>query len=245
MVAFVEGYAKAAGTSVHREHDCVWAEPQIGFAAYGIVAKHRFETNGIDSRLETLRDKAIGGCWWVTPISQPGDLPQRLVGMGAEKAVQLTGMAVEFENLVHTTQLPEGIDIIRADTEELVEAYARTYPYLFTDNPGPWVEDVIRLNLASFRSVADPFHRWIAMEEGRAIAAGMTMQVGSLAVLQTLCTLKEHRNQGIGSVLLSRAMEAEKEAGCTLAGLWAGPGADKLYRKLGFQEIGLVDLYCF
>ncbi len=60
------------------------------------------------------------------------------------------------------------------------------------------------------------------------------------AAVHELAVLPEHRRRGIGSSLLSRALEHLKSSGHSLVELWVGASnlpAQRLYRSFGFREV--------
>jgi GNAT superfamily N-acetyltransferase len=243
-LSFQIAYAGATQNPMHIENDCVWCRASVPFPAYGGVLRHRFSSSTAEHRIgEVLKIIEGDPIWWVTPRSTPADLGKLIESRGGKLGAQLKGMGADMGEIADAPELPKSIEIRRADDDDLVEQYARVYPLLFSAPLDGWHEGVVDAELALIRSKRDPFHRWIALEDGKAICAGMTQRVGDVAILQTLCTLPERRSQGIGAALMSKAMAAEQEAGCTSAALWAGPGADPFYERCGFQHVGNADLY--
>ncbi|WP_281164213.1 GNAT family N-acetyltransferase [Liquorilactobacillus sicerae] len=63
--------------------------------------------------------------------------------------------------------------------------------------------------------------------------------------LDSIAVLPEFQGQGIGTALLRKLPQIAKNYGKTKIGLnvdWANPGANRLYRKLGFIKIGTTRL---
>jgi GNAT superfamily N-acetyltransferase len=88
-----------------------------------------------------------------------------------------------------------------------------------------------------FHSGHDHFHRYLAYENGRAIVAGMACTADGVAILETLSTLPEHRNRGIGAVLATQALHKEGQNGAQMGAVWSSPGARRLYSRMGFEHV--------
>lgn len=228
--------------------DCVWYATDIAFPVYGGVLRHRFEADRVEERVaDLLAETTAAGktpMWWVTPTSEPACLGACLAAKGAERAVQLQGMAAPITAL-DLPDAPAEVTIEPADTEERVEQYAGLYPMLFGAPMEGWIEDVVKAEIALFQSGDDPFRRWVALLDGKPVSAGATSRSGNAVTLQTLCTLPEHRNRGFGAALMREAFDAEANRGAETVCLWAGPGADRLYGRVGFQYVGPADIYVF
>jgi GNAT superfamily N-acetyltransferase len=249
MIAFHSAYGSIGSNELHDEGDCTWYRSSIPFPVYGGAISVRFSAEAADERIPQVREalKAAGApsAWWVTPSSSPADIDKRLAAAGAEQVVELQGMGAPLDAVAPPPPMPPGVEIRRADTEELVREYARLYPILFGAPTEDWIDALIDIEVALFRSGSDPFNRWLALENGQPVSAGATSTAGKTAFLQTLCTLPEHRNRGIGAALMCRAFDADRKNGCVLAGIWAGPGADKMYMRQGFERIGTARVFAF
>lgn len=240
-----EPYARLRDNDWVVESDCVLYRTGISFPLYSGVSLARFSAENANTRIEEVRGQLAAHTWsWViTPTAQPADLAMRLERAGAAKLVDLKAMATPLEDLAPAPELPAGVTLVPAQDEESVRAYARLYPMLFDAPLDGFIDDLVEAEVEIFRSGFDPFHRYLAVEGGKPIAAGMTMKRGRDAILQTLLTLPECRNRGIGQALCTHALLAEKE--CDTALVWSGPGADKLYSRMGFREVFTGSLYAF
>ena len=98
-----------------------------------------------------------------------------------------------------------------------------------------WLPALLDAEAEIFRSGRDPFHRYLAWDADRPVAACMTSTRDGVAALQTLCTLPTHRNRGIGAALATHALTGERNRGCVAAVVWSAPKAQTLYRRMGFR----------
>lgn len=249
MAALHLAYARLDGSTLSKEEDCTWYTTRIGFSVYGAVLLQEFSASSADRRIvevETaLQESGRPHHWFVTPTGRPSDLGARLEAAGASKVVVLNGMAMNLADLAPEPELPNGVEIRPALDEDAVRDYARIYPLLFDVPLDDWGDALVEAELELFSRAGDTFHRYVAYRDGMPIAAGMTVGKGEAAVLETLCTLPELRGQGIGRVVATRALRAEAERGCTTGLVWSGPGADRLYARMGFDYVCTGDIYLF
>ena len=219
---------------------CQVVRSPIPFPAYNGVFCQSFDGD-IEGRAREVRTKmqemGVPPVWQVFCGASPSDLAERLIAIGAEKVVDLSCMWGAPGDLVQTPDVP-GVLVRTCESEADVETYARLYPLLFDVPLDDWIETVVSAELALFRRPVDRFRRWLAFEGDKPIAAGAVFDHKGTAVLATLLTLPECRNRGIGAALMSRALQDLIGAGCTSMSVVAGPGADRLYARMGFKEVG-------
>lgn len=246
-IAYHLAYARTSFSQLHEEEDCLWYESSIGFLVFGDVVRARFPLATAERRVaefvETLRHQP--NHWLVMPTSQPPDLAERLLNAGTENLGHLFGMAMELSQMAPVPALPNGVEIRPANDDTSVREYARLYIHLFEAPTESWEENLVKAELEIFYSGHDPFHRYLAYENGRAIAAGATYQEDGVASLETLSTLPECRNRGIGAVLATQAFQQERLNGAKQAVVWSSPGARHLYGRMGFRELCTGNLLGF
>jgi len=246
--AFPRAYANAKGAELHEERDCWWCTSRINFPVYNGIFNLRFE-GAVQERISELSRpfKKEGKAFMVAalPSCTPSNLAEQLAELSPLGEVTLNAMACSMDELNNPPEMATGIQIVPAKTDEHVEAYARLYPLLFNAPTDGWVDDLVEAELEIFHSGHDPFHRYLGLWNGEPVAAGMTAIDGRYAVLDTLLTLLEHRNKGIGHALLYRALMDERARGAEVALVWSGPGADKLYARAGFRYVDKARLFIF
>ena len=245
MVSLHRRYAAVRGSTLHDDGDCFWYESTIGSGVYGGVYQQRFSLESADRRVEEVEmEMSMGYGWMVLPTSTPADLGERIVAAGGKEVVELKGMAMWLSDL-EPAPACLNLAILPAVDEGLVREYARLYPQLFGDLAADVLDRVAEAEIEILQSGRDVFHRYLAIEDNAFVGAGMTSRHGDACSLETLLTLPEVRNRGIGRALATRALMDERDAGAEMAVLWAGPGADPLYTRMGFQHVGVAKGYMF
>lgn len=239
--ALLEVYGRSEGSELHYEPDCFWLRTRIDFPVYGGVYQARFTEENAERRiaemLATIRARPEAACWFVSSKSTPHDLSERLMRAGLELKVDLTGMAIELNDLAAPPETPPGVEIKAVETEDGVRDYARLYPLLFGAEDNGFITDIEAAEVDSWRSGKDTTHRYVAYKSGKPVCAGATSRDGAIARLDTLCSLPEERNQGIGAALATMGFRREQADGADHAIIWAGPGAEKLYGRMGFEAL--------
>lgn len=245
MLAHHRPFSVLRDSKVHPQPDCFVYESKVNFGAFGGILAQRFTPENVDARIAELNTivKASGKDlgWVISSLATPTNLGDRLAAAGGTKIVDLTGMALNLEDLPDAPT-PEGIEIRHVDDEISLEHYSRIYPLLFNVPVDGWIEDLVSADLEIFRTQSPNWNRWVAYENGVPLAAGRTGQMGEIAALQILCTLPEHRNRGIGQALATIGLRHE---GRDSAVVWAGPTADRLYSRMGFKAICTTSVYVF
>jgi ribosomal protein S18 acetylase RimI-like enzyme len=100
---------------------------------------------------------------------------------------------------------------------------------------------------ANLRRLDDPRCEGIlALKDGRAVGRAYVVTVGELGRLEWVYVAKEHRGQGVGRTILSRAMEACARS--MFRHVFLGVDAQNavavgLYRRFGFDRVGEVVKY--
>ena len=239
---FARHCAATPGGEMGEDSGCHWFSTPINFPAYSGVGMTRARSDAdaaIDRTIERLNSKKMKWGWFLTPQCRPSDLAQRLEARGFRSVVQLTGMAADFGEIVPTPENADKIEIREAVGDDDLRAYASIYPMLFEPEDRSFFPSVVEAELCA-RSKT---RRYIALRDGKPISAGSTTSDGEVATLDTLCTLPEERNRGVGAVLALTALRNEQANGATRATIWAGPGAEKLYSRLGFRTVFPIDIF--
>lgn len=86
--------------------------------------------------------------------------------------------------------------------------------------------------------------RWHgAFEEEVAIGCAGAIAVGDDCCITGVATLPEHRGRGIASWLLSHALAEARREGLTSASLQATKAGAPLYERIGFRDLGFIEMW--
>ncbi|MGH8424784.1 MAG: GNAT family N-acetyltransferase, partial [Pseudomonas fluorescens] len=91
------------------------------------------------------------------------------------------------------------------------------------------------------RTLGNGYRLWLGRIGTEAVATGASFEGESLNMVKNISTLKDFRGQGIGTAMSAQAIGASSKP----AELNSDPAGFRLYRKLGFTEIGKVQFWAF
>jgi ribosomal protein S18 acetylase RimI-like enzyme len=128
------------------------------------------------------------------------------------------------------------VEVVATVSPELVEAIASLLPQLSSSSPPSAAE------LATI--VASPATSLLVARDGDSVLGMLTLAVfriptGVRAWIEGVVVDESARGRGIGEALTLRAVELAREAGARSVELTSRPtreGANRLYRRLGFEE---------
>ena len=79
---------------------------------------------------------------------------------------------------------------------------------------------------------------FIALSQGKPVAAMTVIRFGEQAGIWTMATLPEHQRKGIGRALMTCVLEQYRQAGVSRFFLSASEAGRALYLKMGFSTVG-------
>jgi ribosomal protein S18 acetylase RimI-like enzyme len=131
---------------------------------------------------------------------------------------------------------PMKVEVVATVSPELVEAIASLLPQL-SSTPPPSAAELATI-------VASPATSLLVARDGDSVLGMLTLAVfriptGVRAWIEGVVVDESARGRGIGEALTLRAVELAREAGARSVELTSRPtreGANRLYRRLGFEE---------
>jgi GNAT superfamily N-acetyltransferase len=94
--------------------------------------------------------------------------------------------------------------------------------------------------LAGFDRVA---HIYLARREGRPVACTAAFDVAGDCGIYWVGTLPEARGAGLATGLMRQALLDARERGCTTTSLQATDMGRPVYRRLGYRELGVIEMW--
>jgi len=153
-----------------------------------------------------------------------------LAARGHKLDAEPRAMALDLLDLASEPPAPAGIEPRPGDAPTAAELNDRAYGY------GP---DGFRAGLAGETAI-----RWHAAYEGEeAIGCVGTIEVGDDCCVTGVATPPEHRGRGVASWLLWRELDRARERGLRTASLQASRAGAPLYERLGFADLGFVEMW--
>ncbi|WP_257348141.1 GNAT family N-acetyltransferase [Pseudalkalibacillus decolorationis] len=180
--------------------------------------------------------------WWIGPDSLPEDLHQRVKGYGFKHHDSYFGLI----KLVTSTEAND----LRYEMREVVnEQDVRAYINVSSNIWGydkSTQEALIQQRLAYLNHEERRSGLLIVLDSGSPVGyAGYRFSSdGQAMYLAGTGVLEEYRGQGIYRALLTARTQLAKEYGCEWLATQAREGtSEPILRKLGFEEIGIYQVY--
>jgi ribosomal protein S18 acetylase RimI-like enzyme len=130
------------------------------------------------------------------------------------------------------------IDIVTGADDELYEAFQRLVPQLTNNNPPPSLNDLADLVRDASSTLM------VARDDSGHIVGALTLTVyrvptGVRSIIEDVIVDNSARGQGIGEMLMLRAIELAREKGAKNISLTSNPmreAANRLYLRVGFKK---------
>ena len=130
------------------------------------------------------------------------------------------------------------IDIATRADDELYEAFQRLVPQLTNNNPPPTRDELTALIQEASSTLL------LARDDRGQIVGALNLTVyrvptGIRSVIEDVIVDISARGQGIGEILMQRAIDMAREKGVRNISLTSNPlrvAANKLYLKMGFEK---------
>ncbi len=222
----------------------IWERPEAvaisSHPVFGIGLNFACRVRSTEQGLDELLDELIEWFSWrnckphvrVNPLSQPGDIAQRLKRRGFTQTEAETQMILREEDTERASN--PRVTIEKVGMDDLV-------PWLGIQNlgfgsDGPTSPMSIELNRASIGAGACPY--WARLD-GEPVGAAMLTSHENAWGIYGVATLPQARGQGVGTVLMRRMIADARERAPGPICLQAETGgyAQRWYERLGFRVV--------
>lgn len=195
----------------------------------------------IDETSEYFRAKGVVPHWRLCPSDLPPDLGERLAAKGLFLGEEQPAMAVDLEKVNRDINTPDGLEIVRMSTLELLRENHGWIRQLGGDKSlGTLLVD---LWSAYGFDTESPWQHYIASLNGKAVSWASVFYATGVAGIYAVGTLDEARCQGIGSAITLRALLDARERGYRVGMLQSSEMGYNVYRRLGFETCFGIKTY--
>jgi ribosomal protein S18 acetylase RimI-like enzyme len=190
-----------------------------------------------------FRDRGIPLLWWANDRTEPSNLIDILLDLGASRLMTTPEMAAAFTPENTTLNPREGL-IVRETTPEEDELWVQVaidvfhMPHVVAKMFGKSPENETE------RAASDVI-KVIAWEDGKPVAISCVGMNEQVAGIFCVATLARARGRGLGTEVTKAAMKIGQEFGCKFAILQASDEGLSVYEKLGFKEYGTCERMMF
>jgi predicted GNAT family acetyltransferase len=148
-------------------------------------------------------------------------------------------MIADLSALVPAPAAPEGVEVSEVSPTDTGDwLHLVSWRYGLDTSTSAYLRDVF------CRALEGATRMWIARVDGvPASKTGLHIDKHGVAGIYGVATTEQGRNRGLASLLTLTALNAAKQAGVTTAVLHSTPMARSLYRRLGFEDVGVFEAW--
>ena len=187
-------------------------------------------------------EEALSGVpwnWWIGPDSDPG-VAEVLQSRGYTHRGAMPVMAADLTTLPRPSP-PPGLIIEEATDRRGITDYVNAYSVAFG-----FADEVRAAATAAelaLRTDLGTLIRLVGYLDGQPVATAAAVLSHGVAGLYWIGTAAGHRSRGLGAALTAAAMSVARQRGMSVCTLQASGLGRPVYARLGFAEVGQVDLY--
>jgi len=180
--------------------------------------------------------------WAISPATHPTDLATHLQNRGFTKVGEDTNMAIDLHTMNENRSSPPELVIMEVADPEMLKIYSAILVRGFnTTSESAW--NYYDNYLATGFGKGTSWHHYIAWLHDTPVAIASLLLHTGIAGIYGVATIPEARKQGTGAALTLHAMHEAQALGYRIAILAPSQMGLNMYRKLGFQEVGMTYYY--
>ena len=169
--------------------------------------------------------------WWVSDLTEPSDLGERL---GLESEESLTALA-----LTAPPAADGAVDVRRVETAGQFATAQRIDLVAQGLEPDGDDESYAR----SWEGLREMFLLWLAYDGDRPVGMGRAARSESALMLIGGATLPDARGRGVYRSVVAARWQAAVELGTPALVVSANDESEPILRRLGFEELGSIRLF--
>lgn len=237
-------YALAAGEVVETPELSFFAAG-VPLAAFNRVTWTRLSADGVEDRIDAVQarfaDRATPFRWYVADDSRPADLGARLKARGFHRAGTGVPMVLDLEALPASLPVPDGVHVTRVRTRQDQACFAAVLAPVFTPDldPPPFAALEAALPLGLY----DAKPRYLATVDGVPAATSVLVEADGVAGIHAVATVPAFRGRGVGTLVTLLPLLEARARGHRLGVLQASAMGEPVYRRIGFEAIGMQHIY--
>ena len=214
--------------------------PFLNFAARvrlpGVEADARLAA--LSARFEARR---VPFGFYVTPLSRPADLPDRLERLGLSLISTAPGRAVSLEGGLREPPVVPGLEVRRVLGAAALAQWARVLPEA---TGAAFLEPAMAsLNARAVEREDSPWRLYVGRLGGKAVGTSSVFLGPRVVGVYTVSVLPSARGRGVGAALTAAPLLEAARDGHRVAALLSSPLGLPVYERLGFEVACEVRLY--
>ena len=207
----------------------------------------RPESNAEAEAITTYyRNRTSPAAWWLSPENTDEGTRKLLTSHGWSQEEREIGM---FHLLPQALPEPEAsaLTVTRCRTAGAHSVFGQVLASIFEDGNPSEAENVravyARAGEAASTAAMNDMVLLNGYEEGHPVATAAVFFTGDVAGIFDIATHPLKRNRGFGSVMFSAALQVASQEGAKLCVLQASPDGLTIYRRAGFSQLGVFEVW--
>ena len=227
--------------NIESRDDYCWITNEFGVFPNNYVYDLKSSvTEKMDELKENILNKRMGDLLWIPGTAENEELIDTLEENDFEKAIEYKGMYLDLEELEDEAQTD--IEIKEVDSQDLLYQWAKVIVEGWWSGTKAKIDSLYQM-YRNFYQDTENFRVYVALIDGKVVGSAMAYFGEEVVGLYLISTLPEYRKRGIGRELTTRPLRDAREKGCTGAVLQATKEGEKLYSKIGFEEVFNYQIY--
>lgn len=200
------------------------------------------DIKAVEDIKEFYRQQNLRFWWWVYPRGDSLQTKEILEAAGMRLITQIPCMAADLNIETLTEKNPAATNITEIQGHDNLPIWA-DISFRGFQMPERTRDQYNAFVLSFTRGDQKAQKLFLAYVDGEPAATSLLFINGKTAGIYYVATLPEYRNRGLGYSVTLAAMQAAKIAGYKKIILQATPAGEKVYRRIGFQEICRAQIY--
>ncbi len=185
--------------------------------------------------VQMVDEESLPTLLMTNPIRTPRTLIQFLDQQKMKKS-QWIAMTIKLDKS-QKMQMSDGLKVKKVVGEDEMQQWCAVAEVALMDNK--------ELNHSLYHRLSkeEDIFFYLGYYKGKAVATSMLFMKNGVAGIYLVATLKAYRGKGFGTNMTSYALKTAKESVCLTAMLQATALGKGVYEKIGFKEMGKIDVY--
>jgi ribosomal protein S18 acetylase RimI-like enzyme len=178
--------------------------------------------------------------WWADADTPRMELDRHLLSRGLAFNEGGTGMAADLTALPQDLPTPTGLRIIPVEDKATLKQWIHITSVGFgirEHGENQWFD------LFADLAFEIPVRSYLALMNGQPVGTSQFFLSAGVAGIYNVTCLPEARHQGIGAAVTLAALLEAREMGYRISILQASELGYRVYRRLGFQDYGKLNIY--
>lgn len=228
-----------ASMHVHRQGDLSWVNSALSCDTFNIIHLHgsgNVNFPSLEKTVDYFRSNNLAFCIWVNEHTLHPVLEGMLTQLSVHRQAAEAGMELNLDTY-KATEDERHRNIVEVTNEELLAQYAQ----VIADNWNPSDMNVVQYykrTAAHYLDMGNQIKLLIYLDQGQPVSTLEVFSTDQTTVgLYGFATLEEYRGKGIGTTLMTYALNKAREEEVRRVVLQASEDGLNIYKRLGFEQL--------